>query len=338
MKELKMSNLVTDSLCNRLRRNTKHLRLGAFLFVTFLVTIAVVSCTTSTVPVDDGAPSSYILPTSDGAWAPPLSHTAHVPSGTAKLKIDDVGELTFEAGEVETLRPDIFQPGHFSLFDIVVHLAEQGDIELDYHFDESMDTHVIDSINGQGGWWYKAHYSQGWYETNVFRMDMYPYKNGASVHFYKEEKDYLDGVYSSFMEEVSRLKNNGGKVIIPELLIQTVDFRLTFKDVVVVPHDVRKDVLQPGVVTALDAILSLAEQGELSILKLTWYESIASADPIDSYWLEQINQAEAFGSCGLVYETGSMDFSGFRGSHIHIPADVRVTVSPEYSFWFWICL
>jgi hypothetical protein len=261
-----------------------------------------------------------------------------VPSGEAKFKIDSIGEFTFEAGEVETLRPDIFQPGHFSLFDILVHLAEQGDIELDYHFDEELDTHVIDSINGQSGWWYKAHYSQGWYETNVFRMDMYPYKNGASMRLYKEDEEYLDKIYRAFEEEVLRLQRNGGQVIIPELLIQAPNFSLTFNDVAVTPHDIRSDVLQPGVITALDAILSLAEQGELSRLKLTWYGRIARADPVDSYWLEQINQAEAFGGCGFVYETGSMDFSGFRGSHIHIPADVRVTVSPEYAFWFWICL
>jgi hypothetical protein len=300
--------------------------------------MTIVSCTTSTAPVDDGASASYILPTSDGGWVPPVAHTAHVPSGTAKFKIDGIGEFTFEVGEVETLRPDIFQPGHFSLFDIVVHLAEQGDIELDYHFDEAMDTHVIDSINGQSGWWDKAHYSQGWYEANVFRMDMYPYKNGASMRLYREDEEYLDKVYLAFGEEVSRLQRNGGQVIIPELLIQTPDFSMTFEDVLVTPHDVRSDVLQPGVITALDAILSLAEQGELSRLKLTWYGRIAGADPVDSYWLEQVDNAEAFGGCGLVYETGPLAFSGFRGSHIHIPADVRVTVSPDYAFWFWICL
>ena len=25
-------------------------------------------------------------------------------------------------------------------------------------------------------------------------------------------------------------------------------------------------------------------------------------------------------------------------SHIHIPSDIRGTVSPEYALWFWICL
>jgi hypothetical protein len=107
---------------------------------------------------------------------------------------------------------------------------------------------------------------------------------------------------------------------------------------VVTAHDVRRDVLQPGVVTALDILLSLTEQGELSQLKLTWYESIAGADPVDSYWTEQINEAEAYDGCGFVYETGSSNFTGFLGNHIHVPSDVRVIVSPQYALWFWICL
>jgi hypothetical protein len=44
------------------------------------------------------------------------------------------------------------------------------------------------------------------------------------------------------------------------------------------------------------------------------------------------------GGCGFVYETGPNSFAGFSGTHIHIPADVRVIISPEYALWFWICL
>ena len=96
--------------------------------------------------------------------------------------------------------------------------------------------------------------------------------------------------------------------------------------------------LQPGTITALDILLSLGEQGKLSAMKLTWYSQIGSADPVDSYWVEQIDEHVAFGSCGFVYETGPEEFSGFAGSHIHVPSDVRALVSPEYALWFWICL
>jgi hypothetical protein len=258
--------------------------------------------------------------------------------GTGMVRIQGIGEFTFDASQVETLRSEIFQPGHFSLFDILVHLAERGDIALDYRFDETRDTYVIDAINGQGGWWYQVYYSGGWSESNVFRMDMYPYKNRTELWLHTEREQRLENIYRTFREEVERLASNGGRVTIPEVTIRSPAGNRTFRDVVVTAHDVRSDVLQPGVVTALDALLSLAEQGELSHLKLTWYETVGSADPVDSYWLERIDDAEAHGGCGFVYETGPRYFSGFSGSHIHLPADVRVTVSPEYALWFWICL
>ena len=82
------------------------------------------------------------------------------------MDIQGVGTFSFEAGQVQTGRPDIFQPEHFSLFDVLAHLDERGDIRLEYHFDEEMNTHVIDTLDGKSGWWYQAHYSQGWYEQD----------------------------------------------------------------------------------------------------------------------------------------------------------------------------
>jgi hypothetical protein len=108
--------------------------------------------------------------------------------------------------------------------------------------------------------------------------------------------------------------------------------------VAVTPHDVRQDLFQPGVTTALDALLSLEDRGELAAVDLTWYERIGYADPVDSYWVTQINDAIELGGCGFVYETGPLNWPGFSGTHIHIPADARVTLSPEYALWFWICL
>jgi hypothetical protein len=42
-------------------------------------------------------------------------------------------------------------------------------------------------------------------------------------------------------------------------------------------------------------------------LELTWYERIGTADPVDTYYVEQIDEAEAYGSCGFVYETLVLD-------------------------------
>ncbi len=260
------------------------------------------------------------------------------PSGSATVEIDRVGDLVFDAGQVQTVRPDIFQPGHYSLFDILVHLSQEGRLELAYHFDESADTHVIDAINGDDGWWHQAFYSAGWPEPSVFRMDMYPYKSNAVVRYMRRKGSFLEDVLAAFRDEVKQLAANNGHVIIPEVTIDSPVGRWEFEDVEVIPHNVRADVLQPGVITALDALLSLEDQAKLAHVGLTWYDSIGPADPVDSFWVEEVENAQAVGGCGFVYETGPRQFSGFQGSHIHIPADVRVTVSPEYALWFWICL
>jgi len=286
-----------------------------------------------------GEPVSYLLPTPDGDWTPLVQQKGRKPAGAAQVLIDGIGELPFDAGQVKTLRTDIFQPGHFSLFDVLVHLSEKGDIEMDYHFDANMGTHIIDAIDGEPHWWYQAKYSGGWYESNVFRMDMYPYKDGTEIRLNRQREEYLARICRTFGDEVLRRIGNRGQVVLPEVFIQRPGGdAMSFTDVKVTAHNARRDILQQGTITALDILLSLGEQGRLSSLKLTWYESIVEADPVDSYWVEQINEDVAYGGCGFVYEIGPKEFSGFAGSHIHIPLDVRVIVSPEYALWFWICL
>ena len=67
--------------------------------------------------------------------------------------------LGIDSTQVETIRPDIFNPGYFSVFDILVHLHQKGALSLQYHFDESMNTHIIDELNGETDWWYQIYYS-----------------------------------------------------------------------------------------------------------------------------------------------------------------------------------
>jgi len=284
-----------------------------------LVTTLLASCTPSaptTQPEapehpEPGKPGSYLLPTQDGKWSPPVQQNAQKPTGVGKVLIEGVGEFSFDAGQVKTLRSDIFQPGHFSVFDTLVHLSEKGDIKIEYHFDGNMDTYIIDTINGELHWWYQAKYSGGWYESNVFRMDMYPYKDGTEIRLNRQREEYLARICRTFGDEVLRRMQNGGEVILPEVVIQSPGGNvMKFTDVKVTPHNVRSDMLQPGTITALDILLSLGEQGKLSNIKLTWYESIGVAEPVDSYWVEQIDEDIAYGGCGFVYETGPKEFSG----------------------------
>ena len=167
---------------------------------------------------------------------------------------------------------------------------------------------------------------------------MYPYKDNTDIRVYHQREEYLARICRTFGNEVARLAESNGEIVIPSVAIRGPNTLHRFADVAVSAHNIRNDIFKPGVITALDILLSLGEQGQLSGLKLTWYDRIMSADPVDSYWVEQIDSDVAFGGCGFVYETGPEEFSGFAGSHIHIPLDVRVMVSPEYALWFWICL
>jgi hypothetical protein len=98
----------------------------------------------------------------------------------------------------------------------------------------------------------------------------------------------------------------------------------------------RSDAFKGGTITALDVILSLGDQGLIEY-ELQWYESIGSARIVKSYWVEAIDGDKAYGRCGFVYESGSLEFKG-SGNHIHLPSDTRILNSPEYVKFFWICI
>ncbi|MHA2378076.1 MAG: hypothetical protein ACXADO_07660 [Candidatus Thorarchaeota archaeon] len=243
----------------------------------------------------------------------------------------------FNSSHVDTVRPDIFKPGSFSMFDILVNLANRGLIELEYHYNESMNTHVIDLLNGESDWWYEVTFSGGWPERNSYRMDHYPWKQGTDLVFYQEGSYFIEKVFTEFQEEVARLNGNGGQTVIPRVFISGPGVEVYAQDLLVIPHDLRNDTLQDGVITAIDVIMTLADQGLLEY-ELQWYDSIGDADVVRSYWVEAIDGQRSHGTCGWVYESGSWEFSGFFGNHIHLPSDVRTMNSPEYVEWFWICI
>ncbi len=255
------------------------------------------------------------------------------PRDQGTIDIQGIGTFQFDPAIVNTTRPDIFKPGHFTIFDILVHLHEQDQIQMDYHFSEGMNTHIIDSINGIANWWYRAFYDGGWPEVNIFRMDHFPYKDKMTIYVEPMNPQRLESIYTAHAEEILRKQENDGKVIIPEVTIFGKTFVLNFTDVLVVPHNLRSDTFQKDVITAIDVIISLADQGKISY-DLQWYDTIGTAGIVRSYWLERVDEDRASGKCGFVYETGTKRFSW--DNHIHLPSDWRALNSPDYGKWFWI--
>ncbi|MHA1985492.1 MAG: cytochrome b/b6 domain-containing protein [Promethearchaeota archaeon] len=235
-----------------------------------------------------------------------------------------------------SVRPDLFQNGSFSAFDVLVQLDFVGKINLTYHFNSSMDTHMIDSINGTQNWWYYIYYSGGNIEKNVVRMDHYLWKPGTMIFLYNEDPSYISHLYSTFEEEVTRLANNNGTVIIPEVIIDSETFYLEFFNVTVTAHNLRNDTLQNGVITALDIIMSLGDSGNISYV-LEWIESLRGAFYVHSYFVDQINADKTVGRCGFLYEIGDNDFKN-GPNYIFLASDERILTSPEYLLFFYGCL
>lgn len=229
--------------------------------------------------------------------------------------------------------------GYFSIFDILAFLNETRQIFIIFEFNQSLNTFVIESINGIPNWWYKAHYSGGWWESNVFRMDHYPYKDDMEIRLETVEKKVLTSIYAEWKEEIERKVANQGQIIIPRVIIEGPpgEDNLEFYNITVTAHNLRGEMFQEGVITAIDTILSLADQGMIAY-GLTWYDSIGKADIVKTYYVEVINEWKAYDTCGFVYDAGSEKYFRFRGNHIHIPSDTRVINSPEYVLYFWICL
>ncbi|MFX0098811.1 MAG: hypothetical protein ACFFCS_04460 [Candidatus Hodarchaeota archaeon] len=247
-------------------------------------------------------------------------------------------QYSFNPDEITTsVRQDIFKPGKFSMFDVLVHLDDKGTIDLVYHFNTSMNTYVIDSLNGETNWWYKAHYDGGSEERNVYRMDHYLWKRDSFLKLEKINTAKLDRIYETFMNETSRFIGNGNITIIPTV---TIIFKngssLIFNDVNVIPYGLRNDTFHSNVTTAIDVILTLNESGQITC-DLQWYNALGSADVVYSYWVNGINGESTEGRCGFVYEEGDDIFGYTLGNYIEVPADTRVINSPEYETWFWKC-
>ncbi len=134
-----------------------------------------------------------------------------------------------------------------------------------------------------------------------------------------------------------RRKDDGGRLVIPQVFLTGASFSLQFENVEVTPHNMRSDIFKENVTTALDVIMSLGDQGEITY-ELQWYESIGTARIVRDYFVEAINEDKSFMRCGFVYESGPLLPKRFFENHIHIPSDTRVLNSPDYVEFFWICI
>ncbi|MGM0366506.1 MAG: hypothetical protein ACQEP5_08225 [Actinomycetota bacterium] len=310
--------------------------LALFFLISALGTFAFYGCSNGSAYLNETINEDAADAQSENIITGNISETK--PLSENSIKIAGIGEFEFSPSGISTIRDDLFNEGYFSVFDVLLKLKESKDIDMEFHFDEELNTHVIKSINEIEGWWYVAYYDGGWPERNVFRMDHYPYKDKMTITIIEATGEELDSYYEVFRQEVARKKSNEGKTIIPRVIIRGPNSgNLTFENVEVTAHNLRNDMLKEGTITAIDTIMTLGDEGSIDY-ELFWYESIGTAEIVKNYWVNRINEDEASGRCGFVYEAGSMAFAGFTGNHIHIPSDIRIINSPEYLEYYWICI
>lgn len=264
------------------------------------------------------------------------------PLRNGSIVIRGVGKETFSFNPtfIKSVRPDIFREGYFSIFDILVYLDNTSQIDMEYSYNTSMETYIINSIDNEVDpfhWWYYAYYDQGWYEDNAFRMDHYPVKENMTIVIRHIDQESIDLIYQSFTEEIISYRANYNQTTIPEVTIWGPfgEEILYFYNVTITPHNMRNDTFQTGAITNLDVILSLGDLKQITY-ELKWYESIGKAKIVKNYWISKINSWRAHDRCGWVQEAGPRLTSA--KNHIHIPSDSRILLSPDYSLWFWICI
>ncbi|MCX6094804.1 MAG: hypothetical protein NTY63_08315 [Candidatus Bipolaricaulota bacterium] len=296
---------------------------------------------------DEGA-ESVALPNEGGSWTPASEMRVDaVPTQLGALEIRGVGTFTYDPAAIRTLRPDVFADGRFSAFDVLAWLAETGKVDVEYAYDESQATYVIQSINGLEGWWYDVRLPGGAFERTALRMDTYPIKDGAEVYLYLEDPARLAAIESSFREEVALRAAHDGRIIVPAVTIKGPRSTVTFRDVAVTSHNVRPDVFGPGAITALDVLLSLGDQGQIAGLELAWHAMVDDVPNVNHYMVEWISLPDVLGekdsSCGYMDEAATEGLRGFLTPHshattqIHLSSDLELLVSPGYVEWQWLC-
>jgi hypothetical protein len=176
------------------------------------------------------------------------------------------------------------------------------------------------------------------------------------------EGEALDEIKGAYLREIQREEAHGNVVPLVTIAINPsshqgnppgsnrVTVTREFRDVRVQAHDLRaagapvpfSRPFQPGVVTSLDVLLSLQDQGELNLVNSVFYTYLAGKY-IDSHYVVAlgfpgVGTAHASGRHGFTYTTGNGSWQRMvndANRTFHITADIAVLHAPDFSTWVW---
>jgi len=144
---------------------------------------------------------------------------------TNVLTIEGIGEFSFNPTDINTMRSDVFADQEFSVFDIVAGLGQSSQIDLAYHFNESTDSYVIDSINGIENWWYNVSDASGAINNDNIYMDKYKFDEAyafALVRITAEQFTARYGVPDKDQEEIESVNAQGALLALSEQMIARI--------------------------------------------------------------------------------------------------------------------
>jgi hypothetical protein len=326
------------------------------------------------IPSDNACTYCHFFPatvTFSQLICPNVLHTTLLTPSEPGSQVDILGEVfPFDPQQyqITTVRPDVFAPGFYSMFDVVLAVARENGIRIVFYYDDTRKTHFITSIDGvPGDYWYHFSYDAGHANTEEIqyrranRWDEILWRPGVWIQVVEGEN--LDEIKAEYTEEI--LRESAAGHVIPTVLvsINPSDYqgnprgsgRITvtreFTNVVVTPHNLRSigypspypKPFQPGVVTSLDIPLSLMDQGEMTVVTSAYYTLFAS-NYIESYFVVALGfpeegTAHASGRQGFAYTTENGSFQRLANDAdqlFHITCDIAVLHAPDFSRWRWV--
>lgn len=277
--------------------------------------------------------------------------------------------LTFDPARhpITSVRPDIFASGFYSMFDVILAVAKENGIAVEYSWDPSRKTHFIEAIDGRrADYWYRFSYDAGSGNQaelglrREYRWDEALWRPGVWIQV--TEGEALDELRSAYLREVQREAEQGHVVPLVSISVNPSSYqgnpqgsdRITvtreFRNVRVTPHGTRSAgtaapysrPFQPGVATSLDVLLSLRDQGALSLVSSVFYTHFGG-HYIDSHYVTAlgfpgVGTAHASGRHGFTYTTGNgtpQRMVNNANRTFHITSDIAVLHAPDFSTWVW---
>ena len=180
---------------------------------------------------------------------------------------------------------------------------------------------------------------------------------------YSVEGEDLNSIKDAYKYEINRERTYGNMIPKVTISINPSDYmgnpagsgrisvQRSFDSVYVTAHNYRSTgfkspypkPFQPGVITALDVLLSLKDQGELDIVSQVFY-TYFNQNYIYSYYVVEmgfpgVGTAHSSGRQGFVYITSNGSFDDLPNNAnwmLHITSDILVVHAQDFANWRWI--